>query len=325
MRTVVTGASGFVGGAVVERLLRDPASEVVASSSRPADSWPTAARLRFVPAPRLSQDADWRSAFNGAQAVIHLAARVHIMRDTATDPLSEFRRINVAGSIELARQAAAAGVKRFVYVSSIKVHGEWSQPGRPFTADDTPAPIDPYGVSKLEAENALRELSERTGMELTIVRPPLIYGPGVHANFLSLIGWLHRGVPLPLGAIDNRRSLVGLENLSDLLALCAQHPSAAGQTFLAADGEDVSTTVLLRRMAAALGRRALLLPVPAALLEAGCAVLGKRDVALRLCSSLQADTTKTRQMLGWAPPESMDAALARTARWYLSEVARGER
>lgn len=238
------------------------------------------------------------------------------MNDTADDPLVEFRKANVDGTLSLARQAAAAGVQRFIFISSIKVNGEGTELGYPYRADDTPAPQDPYGVSKMEAEQGLRALAAETGMEVVIIRPVLVYGPGVKANFRSMMSWLRKGIPLPLGATGNKRSLVAVDNLVDLIATCIDHPAAANQTFLVSDGEDLSTTQLLQRMGSALGRPARLLPVPASLLQAGAAMLGRRAIAQRLCGSLQVDICKTRERLAWAPPVSVDDALRKTARAF---------
>ena len=246
---------------------------------------------------------------------MHLAARVHVMSDGAADPLAEYRRVNVAATLALAQQALVAGARRYVFVSSVKVNGEGTQPGRPYHEIDTPAPADPYAISKLEAEEGLLALAASTSMEVVVIRAPLIYGPGVRANFLRMARWLARGLPLPLGAVtENRRSLLGLDNLVDLILLCLQHPRAANQVFLAADGEDLSTTELLRRTAAALGVHPRLVPVPPAILEAGAAVLGKRAVVDRLCGSLQVDIGKARRVLGWRPPVSVDEGLLRAAR-----------
>jgi nucleoside-diphosphate-sugar epimerase len=241
------------------------------------------------------------------------------MNDVATDPLAEFRRINVAGTLQLARQAAKAGVKRFVFISSIKVNGESTTLGQPYTAQQAPAPIDPYGVSKWEAEQQLLALATETGMEVVIIRPVLVYGPGVKANFLSMMKWLYKGVPLPLGAIHNKRSLVALDNLVDLIVTCIDHPQAANQTFLVSDGEDLSTTELLQRMSQALGKRPRLLPVPAWMLATASTVLGKKSISQRLCGSLQVDITHTRQQLDWTPPVSVDVALRKTAQHFLEQ------
>ncbi|HRZ09643.1 MAG TPA: NAD-dependent epimerase/dehydratase family protein [Gemmatimonadales bacterium] len=263
----------------------------------------------------LGPSTDWREALAGCGAVVHLAARVHVMSDGAADPLAEYRRVNVAATLALAQQALVAGARRYVFVSSVKVNGEGTQPGRPYHEIDTPAPADPYAISKLEAEEGLLALAASTSMEVVVIRAPLIYGPGVRANFLRMARWLARGLPLPLGAVtENRRSLLGLDNLVDLILLCLQHPRAANQVFLAADGEDLSTTELLRRTAAALGVHPRLVPVPPAILEAGAAVLGKRAVVDRLCGSLQVDIGKARRVLGWRPPVSVDEGLLRAAR-----------
>ena len=310
---LVTGATGFVGNAVVRRLVEDGTSgEVVAAVRRLDMSWPNG--VRPIQVGDLLATTDWSAALQGVDALVHCAARVHVMQDTATDPEKTYRQINTLGTLNLANQAAKAGVRRFVFVSSIKVNGEATLPGHPFKADDIPAPSDPYGVSKMEAEQGLRELSERTGMEVVVVRPVLVYGPGVKANFASMMRWLARGVPLPLGHINNARSIVALDNLVDLLITCLKHPAAAGQIFLASDGEDVSTTELLRRTAQAMGKSARLLPVPASWLEFGAALLGKRAVAQRLCSSLQVDIEKNRRLLGWRPPFTLDECLKKTVR-----------
>jgi nucleoside-diphosphate-sugar epimerase len=248
--------------------------------------------------------------------VVHAAARVHVMNEIASDALAEFRKVNVEGTLRLAKRAAESGVKRFIFISSIKVNGESTLPGKPFKADDTPAPVDPYGISKHEAEQALRQLARETGMEVVIIRPPLVYGPGVKANFLSMLRWLNKGIPLPLGAIRNQRSLVAIGNLVDLIITCIDHPAAANQTFLVSDGQDLSTTQLLRRLGNALGKKARLLPLPEWLLVAAAAVLRKQSVAQRICGSLQVDISKNRELLGWMPPINMDEAMRQTAGDY---------
>jgi UDP-glucose 4-epimerase len=274
--------------------------------------------------PSLAPDADWTPLLDRIDVVIHAAARVHVMRDQAADPVVEFRRANTEGTLALARQAAAAGVKRFVFVSSIKVNGEGTLPGQPFVAKVSSAPCDPYGLSKYEAEEGLKALAAETGMEIAIVRPPLVYGPGVGANFLSMMRWISRGVPLPLGSIHNRRSLVALDNLVDLLLTCATHPAAANRVFLVSDGEDLSTTDLLRRLGRAMGKPPRLLPVPAAALRWGAAILGRGDIGRRLCGSLQVDASETSRTLGWKPVIGVDAALVKAARAF-SEADRQKR
>jgi nucleoside-diphosphate-sugar epimerase len=305
---LVTGATGFIGRALVEELLRH--GKVVTAAVRRDAVLP--AGVRVARAGDVGPTTDWREALASCQAVVHLAARVHVMHDHAADPLAAYREVNVAGTLALARQAAASGVKRFAFVSSIKVNGEGTLPDRPYRETDVPAPVDAYGISKLEAEQGLRALAASSGMEVVVIRPPLVYGPGVQANFLSMARWVARGVPLPLGAVrGNRRSLLGLDNLVDLIFVCLHHPSAANEVFLAADGEDLSTTDLLRRTAAAIGVPARLVPVPPALLEAGAAMLGKRAVVQRLCGSLQVDIGKARSVLGWRPPVGVDEGLSR--------------
>ncbi|PHN21777.1 NAD-dependent dehydratase [Pseudomonas sp. ICMP 460] len=310
----VTGASGFVGRALVERLVADNIP-CVAAVRRHVDSIP--ASVKTVNFDALDESFDWSTALVGQAVVVHCAARVHVMNDTVADPLAEFRKVNVGGTLHLAAQAAAAGVKRFVFVSSIKVNGDGTQPGSPYTADDVPGPTDPYGVSKREAEDGLRALAEKTGMEVVIIRPVLVYGPGVKANFLSMMRWLDKGVPLPFGAIGNSRSLVAIDNLVDLIVTCITHPAAANQTFLASDGQDLSTTGLLTKMAEALNKRAYLLPVPGFMLKVAAAAVGKKDLSQRLLGSLQVDIAKTKATLQWQPPVSVDAALRATALHYL--------
>jgi nucleoside-diphosphate-sugar epimerase len=262
----------------------------------------------------LDASLQWPAELRDRQVVMHLAARVHVMNESATNPLQAFREINTLGTLQLARQAAQAGVRRFIFVSSVKVNGEATVEGKPFTANDAPAPQDPYGISKAEAEVGLRQIAQETGMEVVIVRPPLVYGPGVKANFASLLRVVRRGIPLPLGWVtNNRRSLVALDNLVDLLITCVHHPAAANQTFLVSDGEDLSTTALLRRMGQAMGQPTRLLPVPPACLMLGAKLLGKTPVAQRLLGNLQVDITHTRETLGWTPPISVDEGLRRAA------------
>ncbi|MFV3288154.1 UDP-glucose 4-epimerase family protein [Pseudomonas sp. NY11955] len=312
-KVFLTGASGFVGSAILRRLVSDGTTVIAAVRQGNLASSPLVRSVQFH---SFEQENDWGGALTECDVVIHSAARVHVMNDTETDPLAAFRRVNVEGTLALARQAIAAGVKRFVFISSIKVNGEGTQPGKPYTANDTPQPQDPYGISKLEAETALQALARESGLEVVIVRPVLVYGPGVKANFLNMMRWLDRGIPLPFGAIHNRRSLVALDNLVDLVVTCMSHEAAANQVFLVSDGEDLSTTELLRRMGQALGRPARLLPVPAGLLSTGAKVLGKGSLSQRLCGSLQVDINKTRDLLGWHPPVKVNTALQAAARHY---------
>lgn len=315
MRVLLTGASGFVGRAVQARLLADGVHKL-RCAMRQLPSEPLSG-VEICVAPALAANADWSSALADVDAVIHCAARVHVMSEQAADPLAEFRRVNVEGTLRLARQAVDAGVRRFIFVSSIKVNGEQTSPGHAYCADDVSKATDPYGISKREAEEGLLELACVTGLEVVIIRPPLIYGPGVKANFQSMLCWLHRGIPLPLGGIHNQRSLVALDNLVDLLVLCLTHPAASGQRFLVSDGEDLSTTELLRLLSGALGRPSRLLPVPQSWVEHVAALLGQQALSQRLCGSLQVNIDKTRERLGWVPPLTVEEALTKTAQHFL--------
>lgn len=314
-RTVlVTGANGFIGKAVCSDLpLR---GYRVRGVVRHKLQIALQSGFECLSMDEIDANTDWSGALDGVDSVVHLAARVHLMRETAADPLTEFRRTNVALTLNLARQAAAAGVRRFVFISSIKVNGEVTPVGQPYTAEDLPQPTDPYGISKHEAEQGLMKLAAETGLEVVIIRPVLVYGPGVKANFYSMMHWLLKRVPLPLGALPNRRSFVALDNLVDLIATCLQHPAAANQIFLVSDGEDLSISGLLRRTGAALGKPARLIPVPVMVLRAGARLMGQEAVMQRLCDSLQVDITKTRRVLGWTPPFEVDEALRKTAQHF---------
>lgn len=307
MKVLVTGANGFVGRTLCAWLLKTGHEAV-----------PGVRREYGMRGEAVVGDIDaathWAETLEGCQALVHLAARVHVMRDTAADPLEEFRRTNVAGTLNLARQAAAAGVRRFVFISSVKVNGESTQPGHPFTERDTPTPRDAYGLSKLEAELGLRAIAQETGMELVVIRPPLVYGPGVRANFQALMRAVARGLPLPLAAMDNRRSLVGLDNLVDFIVTCIDHPSAAHEIFLVSDGEDLSTPGLIRGLAQAMGRSPRLFRMPLWMLWIPATLLGRRATLERVCGSLQVDISKARTMLGWRPPVPVSEGLAQVVR-----------
>ena len=307
-RILLTGATGFVGTAIQQRIITDSQYNLTIAVRRAVNAYPA---VRAVQVSELTAETDWSEALQDVKLVVHAAARAHIMKDEVADPLAEYRKVNVEGSLNLARQAAAAGIKRFIYISSIKVNGEQTQLGKHFTADDKPAPEDAYGISKAEAEEGLWQITKETGMQLVIIRPTLVYGPAVKGNFASMNKLIAKGLPLPLGAIHNKRSLVSLDNLVDLIVTCLDHPSAANQVLLAADGEDVSTSNLLRGVGKAMGKPARLLPVPAWMLQLGATLLGKKAVAQRLLGSLQVDITKTRNVLGWKPPLTLEQGLAR--------------
>lgn len=315
-RVLLTGATGFVGSAVQQRIVADAYYDLTVAVRRVVAVPST---VRAVQVADLTAHTDWSEALQAVDVVIHSAARVHVMDDTSADPLAEFRKVNVDGTLRLAQQAVAAGVKRFVFVSSIKVNGEHTELGAPYTADTQPNPVDPYGISKYEAEQGLLALAHATGLEVVIVRPVLVYGPGVKANFRSMMKWVNRGVPLPLGAIYNKRSLVALDNLVDLILTCVAHPSAVNQVFLASDGKDLSTTEMLQELGVSLNKPARLLPVTMTWLNLVFTLLGRRDFNQRLCGSLQVDIKKNRELLGWRPPVSVEDAMDKTAQAYLAE------
>lgn len=314
MSLLLTGASGFVGSALLRRLLATGPG--LRAAYRALPSTPPEGVECFA-IPDFASERAWRAALGGVKVLVHAAARVHVMDEDVANPLQEFRRINVEGTLALGRWAAEAGVQRFVFISSVKALGERTLPGAPFSADTSPAPEDAYGISKWEAEQGLQLIARETGMEVVIIRPPLVYGPGVKANFASMMRWLSRGVPLPLGAVtDNRRSFVALGNLVDLIVVCTRHPAAANQVFLVSDGDDLSTAELLKRMGRALGRRVLLPAVPVFWLEFGARLIGKRGIYDRVCGSLQVDIRKTRQLLEWTPPLAVDDGLLLVAKEF---------
>lgn len=319
----LTGATGFVGSALLNKFLVDKI-DVIAMVRSESTALPPNIKTVVGDLGVLSDEIPGQarndcilSVLKDADVVVHAAARAHIMRDEVVEPLAEYRKVNRDATLALARLAAEAGIKRFVFVSSVKVNGEETAPGQIFRANDQPLPQDPYGVSKHEAEQGLLALAKETGIEVVIIRPPLVYGPGVKGNFSSMVAWVKKGIPLPLGAICNQRSLVALENLVDFIALCADHkrsPQAANQVFLISDGEDISTTELLRKVARAQGKPARLIPVPVGLMKFAARLLGKGAVADRLFGNLQVDGSKARDLLGWKPVVTMDEALTRMFR-----------
>lgn len=304
-RLMVTGGSGFLGSALLARLLREE-REVVAVG-RSSVHLP----LQTVQVESFLDIEPLNDVLGAVDTIVHCAARAHVMNDDTQNPLAEYRKVNVEGTLNLARQAADASVRRFVFVSSIKVNGESTELGKPFTEDQAPAPEDAYGASKQEAELALTALAHETNMEVVIVRPPLVYGPGVKGNFATMIKLVESGIPLPLGAVRNKRSMVALDNLVDLIMTCIDHPAAANEVFLAGDGQDLSTTELLRGIGKAAGKPVRLIPVPPGLLLFGAGLLGKKAIAQRVLGSLQVDITKARELLGWQPPISVEEGLRR--------------
>jgi nucleoside-diphosphate-sugar epimerase len=306
MNILITGANGFVGSSLVKKLSNVPAVKLTMAARVPLPAkWGRSFKVN-----QLDSHTNWSEAVVGHHCVIHTAARTHVMKDEFSDSLMEYRRVNVHGTINLARQAAVAGIRRFIFISSIKVNGEQTSLGKPFMAQDIPAPKDAYGQSKLEAERGLLQIGTETGMEIVIIRPPLVYGLGVKGNFAALINIVQKVIPLPLGSIHNKRSLVSLDNLVDLIVTCINHPKAANEVFLAGDGQDLSTADLFRGVAKAAGVSSLLFPVPVSVLMFVASLLGKKAVAQRLLGSLQVDISKASDLLGWTPPISVEEGLS---------------
>ena len=314
MNVLVTGASGFIGRVLCSTLLAK--GHLIRAAIRSEDSVPLAKELGVVAVGEVGAQTDWSAALVGVDCVIHCAARVHVMQETEADAMVAYRSVNVDGSSALAEQAVAAGVRRLVFLSSIGVNGVHTNGRRPFRFTDAPQPIDDYAISKWEAEEALKAVAANTSLELVVVRPPLVYGPGCKGNLLRLLRLVHSGIPLPLGAAQNQRSFIGLNNLVDLLICCIDHPAAAGWTFLASDGEDFAIPQLIRFMAEGMNRSSRLLRMPLPLLQAGGSLLGKRRDIDRLFYSLQVNSEDTRAQLNWNPPVPVEEGVREMARWY---------
>jgi nucleoside-diphosphate-sugar epimerase len=312
----VTGASGFVGRELCSALQRS-GHRVRAAVRDPRHS--VSGCTEVVGVGDIAADPDWNAALHGVDVVVHTAARVHVMRDTASDPLAAFRRVNVAATERLARAAVENGVRRLVFLSSIKVNGD-ATTGRAFSAAEPAAPRDAYGISKHEAEQVLQRIARESGLELVIVRPPLVYGPGVGGNFLRLLRLVERGIPLPLGAVHNRRSMIYNGNLADALIACAAHPAAADKTYLVSDGDDRSTSSLIGELASGMGKRARLLRVPPSALDWAGRLTGKREEVERLTGSLVVDSSPIRRELDWHAPFSVHDGLERTTEWFLADT-----
>lgn len=313
-RCLVTGGTGFVGSVLIEQLIRSGFA-VRAAIRREVDAIPVGVEPIIVG--DIAPTTQWRDALTEVDVIIHLAARVHVVRDGAANPLAEFRKTNVEGTLVLAKQAADSGVRRFIFLSSVKVNGEATPMNRPFTPDDLPKPEDPYGISKYEAELGLRQLAYGADMEVVVIRPPLVYGQRVKGNVLRLLNWIEHGSPLPFANVDNRRSLLNVRNLVDVIMRCLEHPAAAGQTFLVSDGEDISTGDLVRHLAVAMGKKPRLFSVPLLLSRSAFQLAGRRDLWQRLFGSLQIDDQKARELLGWSPPVGISEGLAEVGRWYI--------
>lgn len=313
MKVLVTGATGFVGHFLCQRLLAENFNVcgTLLELESPLSLSEGVAPIVIQP---LAHDTPWFTVLTGIDTIIHLAARVHIMDDPSSHPLTEFLKVNRDGTIQLAKEAAKAGVKRFVFISSIKVNGE--ETSTPYTEKLPVQPLDPYGVSKWEAELALRQIANETGLEVVVVRPTLVYGPGVKANFLNMMKVIKCGIPLLLASITNKRSLIYVGNLVDALAVCATHPAAAGKTYLVSDGEDISTPELISRTASALGVPARLFPFPVPLMKLAGKLTGKSAAVNRLTGSLTVDSSKIKRELDWKPPFTMDEGLRATADWF---------
>jgi UDP-4-keto-D-QuiNAc 4-reductase len=301
---LITGATGFVGNRLAQRMV-DEGFTVASALRKPG-------QVAGVVVGEINGETDWKEAVSGVDIVIHLAARVHVMHDLSVDPLAEYRKTNLEGTMQLARAAVEHGVKRFIYLSSIKVNGEIAGMDEPFTEAGPAQPQDAYALSKWEAEQALVDLSQKTRLEVVIVRPPLVYGPGVKGNFYKLLQVVAKQLPLPLGSVRNRRSLLALENLIDFIVLCAKHPKAANELFLLADEEALSTPELIRRIAAMMDKRTHLIRFPLTLLKAMAFMFRKQEIFSRVCESLVVDVSKAQELLGWSPPVSMEQELKRT-------------
>lgn len=313
-RVLLTGATGFVGSILCDALARS--GYLVRAALRSDRLMPESAAEHVVVGD-ITPFTDWSAALRGVDSVVHIAARAHVLHDSG-DNSDLYVETNARGTLRFADAAAQLGVRRFIYLSSIKVNGEETT-GHAFTPLDEPRPQDAYGMSKWLGEKSLMEVTARTAMRAVIVRSPLVYGPGVRANFLRLLRWVDKEWPLPLGAIGNRRSLVSIWNLCDLLVQLLKSPSAPGRTWMVSDGEDLSTPELVRRIGKAMGRRVTLLPVPVGLLHLLGGLAGRKAEVARLCGSLAIDISQTRRELGWSPPVTVDEALSRTVDWYLSE------
>ena len=317
MRVLVSGASGFIGNALLRRLNARDGVTAIAGIRRAG----TLANEDLACETHVIGDLALASlsadSLCNIDVVVHAAARVHVMHELASEPLVAYRGVNVYGTLHLAKVAAQAGVKRFIFISSVKVNGEETLPDKAFTAFDMPYPLDAYGLTKWEAEQALQRLCEKSGMEWVVIRPPLVYGPGVKANFQRLMISLARGIPLPFGALHNKRSLVAIDNLVDLLTTCVQHPSAANQVFMVSDGDDISVAKLTELLALVLQHPARTLPIPRYWLRIGLTALGRGLVAQRLCCELRVDIAKTNSLLNWQPPYTAEGALRKTAEHFL--------
>ena len=316
MRVLVTGANGFVGQGLCMALTQ---KDYVARGAVRSDSHAIATKVPCVAVGDITEQTDWSVALMDVDVVIHLAARVHVMKDIVADPLAEFLKVNLFGTSNLAQQASRAGVKRLVYVSSVKVNGEQTPETQSFAESDEPDPQDPYAISKWRAEQKLQRIAQETGLEVVIVRPPLVYGPGVKGNFARLLAAIERGRPLPLAGANNLRSLLYVGNLVDALIACATQPAAAGQTYLVSDGEDISTASLVEKIATALGRHNRSFYFPPALLRAGATLLGRAEQVDRLFGALRISDKKIRSDLNWSSPYTLEQGLSETAEWYRAQ------